>query len=126
MKILNIVETAYRATLEEQDDTVLWLSHALKGAGADIDILLQGNAVNYAVVGQDPNGLRIGAYKQSQPPDIPGDLVKFVEKGSKAYIVLEDLEKRGIRSGSIIHGLDPVQRSDLSSYLHEYDQVWYW
>ena len=126
MKILNIIETAYRATLEEQDDTILWLSHALKGAEADLDVLLQGNAVNYVVAAQDASGLKIGSCKQTQPPQIPKDVQGLIEKGCKVFVVAEDLLDRGIASEETINGLELINRADLAGCLDQYQQVWHW
>ena len=116
----------YRATLEEQDDTVIWLSHALKNAGADVDILLQGNAVNYSVVSQDPSGLSIGACAQTQPPDIAGDITQLIEKGCTVFVVDEDLKDRGIKPGVVIDGLEMLAFSKIADCFQQYEQVWHW
>ena len=77
-KILSIAERAYHGTIEEQDDTILWMTHILKNAGADISLLLRGNAVNYAVVGQDASGLSVGGVKLDVPPTLDKDVANIV------------------------------------------------
>jgi sulfur transfer complex TusBCD TusB component (DsrH family) len=126
MRVLNIVESAYRATLEEQDDTVVWLTHAMKGAGADLGVLLRSNAVNYAVRGQDASGLRFGAAVQTQPPRLAEDLGSLLKKAVSVYVLEEDLTDRGIQSASLIDGLERIKRRDLPALFGRYDQVWHW
>lgn len=126
MKALNIIETAYRATLEEQDDTIVWLTHAMKGAGANLDVLLRGNAVNYGVKNQDASGLAFGAEAQTQPPRIPEDVAKLVTKGVAVYVVSEDLADRGLERAGLVEGLTPIPRAKVAGLLGQYDQVWHW
>ncbi len=126
MKVLNIVETAYRATLEEQDDTILWLTQAMRNAGADIDVLLQGNAVNYGIKDQNAGGLTIGNLPQTQPPDIAGDLQRMLEKETTVYILQEDLTDRGIEPSDLLDGLHIIHRNQLAQTLDHYQQVWHW
>jgi len=125
-KILNIVETAYRGTLEEQDDTVLWLSHMLKNAGADISILLRANAVNYAVRGQDASGLCFGEIAMTHPPEIDKDVEKIIQKGVPVYLVKEDAEERGLSDTDLISGVQKVTRGQLPELIDQHDQVWHW
>lgn len=125
-KVLSIIESAYRATLEEQDDTVVWLTHAMKGAGANVDVLLRGNAVNYAVRGQNASGLAFGERKQTQPPRLEEDVAKLAAKGVKVFIIEDDLVERGIEPAELIGGLETVPRAALSKLFAGYDQVWHW
>ena len=126
MRVLNIIEAAYRGTLEEQDDTIVWICHAMKGAGADLDVLLSGNAVNYAVKAQDASGLSFGGQDQTQPPQIAGDLAKLKGKGAKLYVVEDACSERGIELSELIEGLDFVPHSKLAKLFADYDQVWHW
>lgn len=126
MKALNIIESAYRATVDEQDDTIVWLSHAMKGAGADVDVLLRANAVNYAVNGQDAAGLVFGAWQQTQPPRIDHDLAGLIGKGATVYAVAEDLGDRGLEGAALVDGVKMVRKEALPKLLHAYDRVWHW
>lgn len=126
MKVLQVISSAYRATFEEQDDTVLWLTQAMKNAGGDLDVLLTGNAVNYAITGQDASGLQFGAWKQTQPPRIEDDLKRMISKGIAVFALADDLADRGLSDGAIVAGVTRVQRGDVARLMRDYDQIWRW
>ena len=126
MKVLQVIDTAYRCTIEEQDDPVVWITHVMKGAGGDLSLLLRGNAVNYAVKGQDASGLAFGDRKQSQPPHIDRDIQKLASKGVPVYLIQEDLAERGIRPDELVDGVERIGRSSVAGLFGKFDHIWHW
>jgi hypothetical protein len=126
MKTLNIIETAYRATLEEQDDPVVWIIHAMKGAGAEHSVVLRANAVNYAVKAQGVPPLAFGARRQQQGPHLAEAVGGLIGKGVEVYVVSDDLTERGLQSEELIGGLRAIRKADLPALCGSYEQVWHW
>ncbi|MGZ8283551.1 MAG: hypothetical protein ACXWUN_11480 [Allosphingosinicella sp.] len=124
MNVLNIISSGYRATFEEQDDTIVWLSHALANAGAELGVLLRGAAVNYVLPAPPPAPLAIGDRQQKSAPDVHGQVAALGEK-VPLFVVAEDLARRGVETAP--RGkYRLVSESDLPALMMEYSQVWRW
>jgi hypothetical protein len=126
MQTLQIIETAYRATLEEQDDTILWITGAMRGAGADLAVLLCGNAVNYAVASGARVGLTLGDWQQQHPPSLPADVKALAAKGVPVYAVGEDLRDRGIAPGTLLQEVMVLAREQLPALFAQCGRIWRW
>ena len=126
-KTLNIVESAYRAVMEEQDDTILWLLAAMQGAGAQHTVVLRGNAVNYAVAGQGAPGLTIGAWKQTLAPRMDRDVLDLIEKRKiPVFVVEEDLAARGIEPSELVPGVQLLSVKMLPKRMADFELVSHW
>lgn len=126
-KVLNIVESAYRAVMEEQDDTILWLLAAMQGAGGAHTVVLRGNAVNYAIAGQGAPGLTVGQWKQTQAPKMDRDVIDLMENRKiSVYIIEEDLAERGIERDELVPGVELLSRKALPALFAEYEIVSHW
>lgn len=126
MKVLQIIQTAYRATTEEQDDTVIWITHAMRGAGGELAVLLCASAVSYLAAQQDASGLELGTWRQTQPPRVAADIEALLGKGVPVYCVKEDLEERGLREAALPPGTSAISRGQVARLFGDFDQVWRW
>jgi sulfur relay (sulfurtransferase) DsrF/TusC family protein len=126
-KSLNIVESAYRAVMEEQDDTILWLVAAMQGAGGEHTVVLRGNAVNYAIAGQGAPGLTVGEWKQTQAPRMDRDVVDLIEnRRIPVYVVEEDLAERGITGDELVSGIKLISNKALPGLFARYEVISHW
>jgi hypothetical protein len=126
MRVLTITDTGYRATVEEQDDTVLWFTAMCAKGGLHLAVLLRGAAVNYGVRGQDASGLRFGKVEVANPPQLDDDLADLIAQGTAVHYVAEDAEELGIAPDELVAGVRPVGRADVAGLIAEFDQVWHW
>jgi predicted peroxiredoxin len=125
-RVLSVIDTAYRACQEEQDDAGLWLSAAVKNAGVDMTILLTGNAVNYAVDGHRASAFGVGGARVEHPFDPPRDIVRMAGKGVRIFMIREDAEERGIEKDRLIDAVEMIPRSQLPDLVEQYDGIWRW
>jgi sulfur relay (sulfurtransferase) DsrF/TusC family protein len=125
-KTLQIVTHAYRCLVEEQDDPTVWISRNMLGLGTELDVLLRGNAVNYATSGQNGAGLSFGGVEQSNPVDMAGEIKGLLEGGAAVYAVSCDMQERGVEAGDLIDGVKTIGRDGLAELFDGYDQVWSW
>ncbi len=125
-KVLQIIESAYRGTIEEQDDTAIWISHFLRDAGGSIDLLLRGNAISYLLAKQDSSGLVFGYKAQTQPAKIYEDLLKIMDKGVHIFYVYEDALERGFEVEEMIFGPQVISRNDFPLLFAKYDHILHW
>jgi sulfur relay (sulfurtransferase) DsrF/TusC family protein len=121
-KYLAIVRTAYRATVEEQDDPGIWFVHAMKNGGAHVSILLRGDAVNYALQGQDARGLAFGR-RSVKGPDISRDVRALVDAKIPVHVVAEDLSERGLNASPLVSGVERVPRNRVRELVEAVDHV---
>jgi sulfur relay (sulfurtransferase) DsrF/TusC family protein len=126
MKVLQVLDQAFRTTVEEQDDTILWLTQSMQGAGANLKVLLSGSGVEYAVQKAAQPALSIGAWQQSQPADITRDIGRLVDKDVPIYAVEEDLAQRGLDPLLVNAGVSVIKRGELATLYQSVDQVWHW
>lgn len=126
MKALQVIDQAFRTTVEEQDDTILWLIQSMRGAGGDLMLLLSGHGVHYAVLSQRQPPLALASWRQSEPAELPRDLANLIESGVPVYVVEEDLEERGLGRLPLRDGVRTVTRRALPELYEQADQIWHW
>lgn len=126
MKVLQIVESAFRTLVEEQDDTILWLVQNLRCAGADTSVLLTGHACYYALQTRVQPALKLGNWKQTQPANVPRDIANLSGFKVAIYVVKEDLVERGLAERPCHPDVQIIERKDLVSLYESFTQIWQW
>lgn len=126
MKALQIVEQGFRTLTEEQDDTILWLAQSMRGAGADIAVLLAGHAAAYAVQQAPQPRLTLGDWQQREPANVGSDLDRLIAAGVAVHVLRDDLDERGLSALPLRTGVQPLRREQLAELYESVDQVWQW
>lgn len=126
MKVLQVVEQAFRTLTEEQDDTILWLTRSMRSAGAELSVLLAGHAASYALLTQRQPALQLGDWQQREPAEPARDIAGLLEQDVAVFVLREDLAERGLAELPVQTGVRVIGRKQLPQLYEQADQIWQW
>lgn len=126
MKVLQVIDQGFRTTVEEQDDTILWLTQSMRGAGGDLIVLLTGHGGYYAVQSRRQPAITLGDWQQTEPADITQDIARLTNQQVPVYVLKEDLEERGLNGLPVQPGIEVIARNALPDLYESVDQIWNW
>lgn len=104
----------------------MWLAQSLRNNDTDSHVLLQENAVGYALTAQDAGALKFRTCEQTQPPRLQEDLARLHASGARVFVVEEHLKSRGIRRAERIENLEIISETTLPALLENHDLVFQW
>jgi len=125
-RALAIVERAYRGALEEQYANILWLAHVLRRLRGEIDVLLRGDAVRYAVQEQPRSCLKIGCLFIDTLPHYETEIRNLLTAGVKVYASAKDCDRLHLGHGRLIPAVIPLDTLGVAQLFEEYAHIWHW
>ena len=125
-RYLSVIETPYRAVHEEQCDTGLWFTHALRNAEVGVGVLLRGNAVVYGIQHQQQPRLTLGMREVAVGPNGENEIRALMANRVTVYIVVDDAAERGIFKDDMIPGLQHLPRGWLGKLYDSYQRIIHW
>lgn len=123
---LAIIERSYRGSLEEQYGHIVWLSRIMKGMNAPTSLMLKGDTVLFARLGQPQVRLTIG--------DLELDVLSHYESGIQdllamqvpVYVWVNDVARLQLEESDMVEGVQFVRASDMPTLINRYNCIWYW
>jgi intracellular sulfur oxidation DsrE/DsrF family protein len=125
-RVLAIVERAYRGTIEEQYGNILWLSHILRRLRGEIDVLLRGGAVRYALQNQPRTHLVIGSQSVDTLPHYETELRNLLDSGVSVYVSAADCDRCRVDQNRLIPAVVAVDSPGVAKLFAEHAHVWHW
>lgn len=123
---LFVCELGYRAVMEEESDSAIWMAHALRRTSAvEVALLLYGPATHY-VADTRESVLVCSCCKRTRLVDVVSDIRSFLQDGGRVFVTDHDLDRYGIPRDRILSGVDILPDSKVSSLVAEYEHLSFW
>lgn len=126
LRLLIIVEHAYRGTVEGQYSHVLWICRSHQRMGGHLGVLLKGNTILYARSSQTDTALTLGEHALTHLNDYGASLAALLTEGATVYVFAPDATRLQMDPTDLVPAIRWVHLADVPDLFAQYDSVWYW